>query len=154
MIMLFSISGSSLLGLFAGSYAIACLISNFRSRVTHFKIPKKIIFSCTPTERNSKSRDRLRPDQTDNQAVIEGFGCQSLYRFGHLLISFILLFVRKHIFAWRANQWPTIDDDIDVAFVPPSNSLILVSDFWRALWSWHFALHRPSTLPCALLLEL
>ena len=53
------------------------------------------IFSCTPTERNSKSRDRLRPDQTDNQAVIEGVGCQSLYRFGHSLISFHFTFCKK-----------------------------------------------------------
>ena len=48
-------------------------------------------------------------------------------------------FVKNHWFARRANQWPLVRETI-LSSVPPSNSLVSVSDAWRAFWA--------DTAPC------
>ena len=63
---------------------------------------------------------------------------------------FLFLFVKNHWFAWRANQWPLIGEPL-FSSVPPSNSLVSVSDPWTAFLSWHSAIQGPSTcLVCRL----
>ena len=47
---------------------------------------------------------------------------------------FLFLFVKNHWFAWRANQWPLIGETL-FSSVPPSNSLVSVSDPRRAFWA-------------------
>ena len=47
---------------------------------------------------------------------------------------FCFLFVKTHWFAWRANQWPLIGETL-FSSVPPSNSLVSVSDPRRAFWA-------------------
>ena len=48
-------------------------------------------------------------------------------------MNFMLhLFVKNHWCTWRANQLPLIGETL-FSFVPPSNSLVSVSDPWRAL---------------------
>ena len=49
-------------------------------------------------------------------------------------IFFCFLFVKNHWFAWRANQWPLIGETL-FSSVPPSNSLVSVSDPRRAFWA-------------------
>ena len=49
-------------------------------------------------------------------------------------ILFCSLFVNNHAFAWRANQWPLVRETL-FSVVPPSNSLVPVSDPWRAFWA-------------------
>ena len=55
-------------------------------------------------------------------------------RSGHELNFFCFLFVKSHWFAWKANQWP-LGRELLFSFVPPSNSLVSVSDNWRAFWA-------------------
>ena len=47
---------------------------------------------------------------------------------------FLFLFVQNHWFAWRANQWPLVRETL-FSSVPPSNSLVSVSDPRRAFWA-------------------
>ena len=49
-------------------------------------------------------------------------------------ISFCFLLVKYYWFAWRANQWPLIGELL-FSSVPSSNSLVSVSDPWRAFWA-------------------
>ena len=49
-------------------------------------------------------------------------------------IFICFLFVKNHWFAWRANQWPLVGETL-FSSVPPSNSLVSVSDPWRAFWA-------------------
>ena len=47
---------------------------------------------------------------------------------------FLFPFSKKnHWFAWRANQWPLKGETL-FSSVPPSNSLVSVSDLRRAFW--------------------
>ena len=55
---------------------------------------------------------------------------QSLATDSFFSISF---FVKNHLSAWRANQWPLIRKTL-LSVVPPSNSLVSVSDPWGAFW--------------------
>ena len=75
---------------------------------------------------------------------------------------FCFLFVKNHWFAWRANQWLLIGRVLFSSFLP-SNSLVSISDPWRAfkadtvpfngprLVRW-FQMYReprtPSDVPC------
>ena len=72
----------------------------------------------------------LRPDQEGHvrqAAGLPGLATNS--------IIFYFLFVKKnHWFAWRANQWPLAGETL-FSSVPPSNSLISVSDPRRAFWA-------------------
>ena len=49
-------------------------------------------------------------------------------------IFFCVLFVKTHWFAWRANQWPLIGET-QFSSVPPSNSLVSVSEPRKAFWA-------------------
>ena len=49
-------------------------------------------------------------------------------------IFFCFLFMKNHWFACKANQWPLIGETL-ISSVPPSNSLVSVSDPWRAYWA-------------------
>ena len=51
-------------------------------------------------------------------------------------LLFCLHFVKDYWFAWRANQWPLVRETL-ISSVPPSNSLVSVSDPWRAFWDDH-----------------
>ena len=59
---------------------------------------------------------------------------RKLSRSNHYLNFFYLLlfFVKNHWFSWKANLRPLIGEK-PISFVPLSNSLVSVSDPWRAL---------------------
>ena len=48
-------------------------------------------------------------------------------------LIFPRLYCKNHLFAWMANQWPL--DRKHYFFLSFSNSLVLVSDPWRAFWA-------------------
>ena len=47
---------------------------------------------------------------------------------------FCFLFVKSHWFAWRANQWPLVGETL-FSSVPPSNSLVSVSESLEGIYS-------------------
>ena len=68
-----------------------------------------------PTSSKTVLRHTFRPGQATNS------------------IFFYFLFVKTHWFAWRANQWPLSGETL-FSSVPPSNSLVSISDHWMAFW--------------------
>ena len=59
-------------------------------------------------------------------------------------ILLCFLFVKNHWFTWRANQWPLIGETL-FSSVPPSNSLVSISDPWRTFWADTCVLQGPWT---------
>ena len=53
---------------------------------------------------------------------------------GHELNFFCFLLVKSQWFVWKANQWP-LSRELIFSFVPPRNSLVSVSNPWRAFWA-------------------
>ena len=66
--------------------------------------------------------------------------------------SCCFLLSKNYWFAWGANEWPRIGEDIDLF----DSQQLLRLTLWplKGFLSWHSALQGPSTLPRALLLEL
>jgi len=54
---------------------------------------------------------------------------------------------KDHWFAWRANQWPLVREKL-FSFVPHSNSLVSVSDHWRAFWADAAPFNGPRLASC------
>ena len=95
----------------------------------------------TPKLRNYTSGRTIGQYWLEKFPVIEkllqkakSMACWIYLRSGHELNFFCLLFVKTHWFAWRANQWPLIRET-PFSSVPPSSSLVSVSNHRRAFWA-------------------
>ena len=72
---------------------------------------------------------------------------QGSSRSAHWLNFFTFLSVKNHTLAWRANQWPLIWETL-FSSVPPSNSLVSVSDPRRAFWADTAPFSGPQLASC------
>ena len=120
---------------------------------THFKR-----FKCKKCGVKASSESRLA-EHIENHLGVKGrtkdrIVCEvcsksmtrtSFTRSGHQL-NFSLFFVKCCCFSWRTNYRPLNGEEI-ILFFPSRNSLVSVSDLWRAI-RWPFVHQEPETQWC------